>query len=63
MIGRVIENVPIIGESTFKTELMGRKRANKKINQEARVPVWLSRRIFLLPYRSDHLPNMGAPTS
>jgi hypothetical protein len=63
MMGRVIENVPNTVESIFNTELMGRKRANKKINQEARVPVWLNRRIFLLPYRSDHLPKMGAPTS
>jgi hypothetical protein len=31
--------------------------------QDKKVPDWLRKRIFFLPYISDHLPRIGAPMS
>ena len=47
--GRVITTVPIIAELTLNRSLTGKNKATRKIIHPARVPRWLTNRIFFLP--------------
>src|SRR4026207_124863 len=60
--GTITTNVPRKAICILKV-FEGKNKAKRNSNQPIDVPTLLNRRIFFLPYLSDHFPNIGDPIS